>query len=49
MSNVVCDSDIVTAIETRMIYESIGSVLNDPRLDIHSMMISDGLTIVQVI
>lgn len=38
-----------TEVDTRVIHESITSALNDPRLDTHSLMISDGLTIIQVL
>ena len=46
---VLDESARATDVETRVIYESVKSVLTDPRLDTHTLSISDGLTIVRVL
>ena len=46
MGKVLDASARATEIDTRVIHDSVTRALNDPRLDTHPLMISDGLTFV---
>lgn len=48
MGKVVNEHDRVCDVETKVIYDTVANALNDPRLDTHTLNISDGLTIIKV-
>ena len=48
MGKVLNEHERVTDKETRILYETVTNALNDPRLDMHTLCVSDGLTIIKV-
>lgn len=48
MGKVLDETQRALDADTKVLFETVTNALNDPRLDTHTLMISDGLTIIEV-